>query len=49
MSVGGPQTSAKPSGVEIVTQSVFPGLDPTTYRSHALHDQERMWPETNCY
>ncbi|MDR6759637.1 hypothetical protein J2Y48_004955 [Mycoplana sp. BE70] len=32
-----------------MTQSVFPGLDPATYRSHALHDQERMWPETNCY
>ncbi|WP_442967160.1 DUF1839 family protein [Rhizobium sp. GN54] len=29
--------------------SVFPGLDPATYRPHALHDHERMWPETNCY
>lgn len=28
---------------------VFPGLDPATYRPHALHDAERMWPETNCY
>ena len=28
---------------------VFPGLDPTTYRPHALHDAERAWPETNCY
>ncbi len=29
--------------------SVFPGLDPDSYIPHALHDQERMWPETNCY
>ncbi|NBB49378.1 DUF1839 family protein [Rhizobium sp. CRIBSB] len=29
--------------------SVFPGLDPDTFVPHALHDQERMWPETNCY
>ncbi len=29
--------------------SVFPGLDPDSYIPHALHDQERVWPETNCY
>lgn len=29
--------------------SVFPGLDPDSYGPHALHAQERMWPETNCY
>ncbi|MDQ0423412.1 hypothetical protein J2045_004464 [Peteryoungia aggregata LMG 23059] len=29
--------------------SVFPGLDPDTFVPHALHNQERMWPETNCY
>ncbi len=29
--------------------AVFPGLDPASHRPHALHDQERMWPETNCY
>lgn len=29
--------------------AVFAALDPTTYRPHALHDQARMWPETNCY
>jgi hypothetical protein len=29
--------------------AVFPGLDPATYSPHALHDSERMWPETNCY
>ena len=29
--------------------SVFVGLDPATHLSHALHHQERMWPETNCY
>ncbi|MDE1994271.1 MAG: DUF1839 family protein [Rhizobiaceae bacterium] len=29
--------------------SVFSGLDPAAYSPHALHDSERMWPETNCY
>lgn len=29
--------------------SVFPGLDPDNHAPHALHAQERMWPETNCY
>lgn len=29
--------------------AVFPGADPETFRPHALHDAERMWPETNCY
>ncbi|MBX9468849.1 MAG: DUF1839 family protein [Rhizobium sp.] len=29
--------------------SVFAGLDPDSYVPHALHAQERMWPETNCY
>ncbi|MCC8933953.1 DUF1839 family protein [Rhizobium sp. 'Codium 1'] len=29
--------------------SVFAGLDPDNYIPHALHAQERMWPETNCY
>jgi hypothetical protein len=29
--------------------SVFPGIDPETYKPHALHSTERMWPETNCY
>ncbi len=24
-------------------------MDPTTYRSHRLHDQGRAYPETNCY
>ncbi len=28
---------------------VFPDLDPQTYRPHALHSAERIWPETNCY
>jgi len=32
-----------------VTAAVFPGLDPATYTSHALHASDRMWPETNCY
>lgn len=25
------------------------GLDPATYRPHALHDGSRIWPQTNCY
>lgn len=25
------------------------GLDPARYRSHALHDGGRIWPQTNCY
>jgi hypothetical protein len=25
------------------------GLDPATYKPHALHDPERRWPQTNCY
>ena len=25
------------------------GLDPQTYRAHALHDADRDYPETNCY
>jgi hypothetical protein len=29
--------------------AVFAGLSPERYRPHALHDAERMWPETNCY
>lgn len=29
--------------------TVFPRLDAATYRPHALHSPERMWPETNCY
>jgi len=24
-------------------------LDPRTYRRHAIHGQERIWAETNCY
>lgn len=37
------------SGVDRPVPAVFPSLDPETYRVHALHSQERMWPETNCY
>jgi hypothetical protein len=29
--------------------TVFSGLAPDSYRPHALHNPERMWPETNCY
>jgi hypothetical protein len=27
----------------------FPAIDPTRYAPHRLHDQDRLWPETNCY
>ncbi|MCM2397994.1 DUF1839 family protein [Rhizobium sp. S95] len=29
--------------------AVFPGIEPATYVTHALHASDRMWPETNCY
>jgi hypothetical protein len=29
--------------------AVFPGLTPETYRCSALHNQQREWPETNCF
>jgi hypothetical protein len=32
-----------------MASSVFPALRPEAYTPHALHSQERMWPETNCY
>ena len=32
-----------------VNAPVIPGLDPDTYRPHALHGAEATWPETNCY
>ncbi|WP_246642854.1 DUF1839 family protein, partial [Rhizobium laguerreae] len=32
-----------------VFSGVFSGIDPETYRAHALHSGERTWPETNCY
>ncbi|MDO1584822.1 DUF1839 family protein [Rhizobium oryzicola] len=28
---------------------VFAGLRPDGYAPHALHSEERIWPETNCY
>lgn len=32
-----------------LVSQVFKNLDPASYVPHALHDAERMWPETNCY
>ena len=29
--------------------AVIPGLDPTAYRRHAIHGDDRIWAETNCY
>lgn len=36
-------------GLIVSMAAVFQGLDPAAYTPHALHDSERMWPETNCY
>lgn len=36
-------------GLIVPMAAVFQGLDPAAYKPHALHDSERMWPETNCY
>ena len=30
-------------------QVVLRGLDPATYQRHALHAEERIWVEKNCY
>ena len=27
----------------------FGDLDPSAHRRHFMHDDARMWPETNCY
>ncbi|WP_425516230.1 DUF1839 family protein [Rhizobium ruizarguesonis] len=32
-----------------VSSGIFSGIDPETYRAHALHSGERVWPQTNCY
>src|SRR5690606_26314651 len=45
----GRRTSARCWDTRTDMTAVFAGLDPETYRPHALHDAERMWPETNCY
>lgn len=37
------------SPLGLKTDTVIPGLDPTSYRQHPLHDATRDWPETNCY
>lgn len=29
--------------------TVFEGLDPSNYRRHLLHSEERIWVEKNCY
>ncbi len=35
--------------IATATWSSLFGLDPATYRSHALHDEGRTYPETDCY
>jgi Domain of unknown function (DUF1839) len=29
--------------------TALPGLDPARYRRHALHGEQAIWPEKNCY
>lgn len=29
--------------------TALPGLDPATYARHALHGEDAVWPEKNCY
>jgi hypothetical protein len=36
-----PSTDAAPAAI--------PGLDPAAYRRHAIHREDRIWAETNCY
>jgi len=43
------QRTESPVGLSGSMTSVFAGIDPDTYKPHALHSGERMWPETNCY
>lgn len=31
------------------TLAVLPGLNPESYRRHALHGENAAWPEKNCY
>src|SRR5690606_8914912 len=45
----GRKRCAERSDIRTDMTAVFPGADPQTFRPHALHDAERMWPETNCY
>ncbi len=33
----------------MTTSPLLGSLDPATYQRHFLHDDERAWPETNCY
>ncbi len=34
-------------GEELIQQVI--GVDPAGYRPHAVHSEERVWTETNCY
>lgn len=36
-------------GEMLSLSAVFPWLDQPAYAPHALHSQERVWPQTNCY
>jgi hypothetical protein len=35
--------------VAVTRVAVLPALDPSTYRRHALHADDRVWVEKNCY
>ena len=44
----GTPVAARPTARQSRCLQVVP-LDPSTYRRHALHGEERVWGETNCY
>lgn len=35
--------------VAIIASAILPHLDASTYQRHFLHQDDRVWPETNCY
>jgi hypothetical protein len=36
-------------GLNVSLVSALPGLDAATYRRHALHGEDQVWVEKNCY
>lgn len=42
-------TALPPIGTPRARACALPGLDPAHYRRHALHGDDALWPEKNCY
>ena len=42
-------TAASRARVEHPPRLAIAPLDPSTYRPHALHGEDRTWAQTNCY